>query len=310
MRCLLFWVVALAFFLSSDACRLRVLSQVRSGAPLAMVGQEPVTAAQVDLYLGRQGSDLPELPHAVQQMTVHLIAQQRQALQTLRKLNLSVTQEEVDRAIERDSIERDSEKEASADEVAGAMAKAFGARVQDIRDLVEFRLAWKLYLAKHVTEANMQVHFDQQKARFDGTKFKIVMASIAVPAGENAARKAAHAKLSELAVRPAAGDPDATLSDWIARVKEAECEVVEEREVRGLGSLDHAAIDAVLRLGAGELSEPFDTASGVHSIGLLSKTAGQRALLSAKDEVRAHMLVFLLEHLAAQSRAQLPLTSN
>lgn len=305
MRCWRFGALALSSLFLLNAFAYRAGAQVRSEKPLAMVGQEPVTAGQVDLYLGREGSGLPELSHAVRQMTVHLIAQQRQALQTLRQLGLSATQEEVDRAIERDGA-----TEGTVDEVAEAMAKTFGVSPRDVRDLVEFRLAWKRYLAKHVTEANMQKHFQQQKARFDGTSFKIVMASIPVPAGDNAARNVARQKLKELAALPKGDDPDTAWNEWMSRVREAKCEVQEEREVRGLGDLDHAAIDVVLRLKEGELSEPFDTAGGVHVVWLLSKIAGQRDLSSAKDEVRAHMLVFLLEHLAAQSRGQLPLTSN
>ena len=109
-----------------------------------------------------------------------------------------------------------------------------------------------------------------------------------------------------------------------ARGDEKKCQVARRRKfadenrwelgatrwIEGSGSLDPQAIDALLKLQVGDVSQPVHTPSGVHLIRLLDRQTGDLQLEQVKDEVRAHLLVYLLHYLASKSEDQLPLIAN
>ncbi len=271
------------------------LGQSSTASPdvLAWVGTQPITQADVDRQLGRiADARLPALPHAAQQNAVRLIALQRQALQTLRKLKLAADGEEVERWI--------------ASQVDAAAGKLQPSDTDSYRELVAFRLSWKRYLSRHLTEENLARHFKNQQPRFDGTRFKIVRVSASVPAGKSADRDVAAESMAELA-RQVIDEP-LELAAFQEAARDQGWQVSQESWVRGSGSLEPQLIGGLLKMKQRQVSTPIHTAGGVHLVWLLEREPGDRDLDEVRDEVRAHMLVFLLEHLASQSSQQLPLS--
>ncbi len=259
--------------------------------PLAFVGDQPITRAEVDLQLGRVSTaDNPvaALPPALEGTTIHLIALQRQALQTLREMKQSVAPTELDKWFEEHPI-TDEQRSGPGEE--------------SIRQLMEFRLSWQPYLAKHLTDQNVQRHFDNQRQRFDGTLFNLEMISTAVPPGTSPARQVAVDKLLKLRQQAIENGDELSV---VVRDDKA-FELLKAAKLRGSGDLHPTLIDTVLKLKKNEWSQPVHSPVGVHVIHLIDVTAGTRELSEVEGEVRAHMLYFLLEHLAAKSSKQHPL---
>ncbi len=285
-----------------------------SSSVVAYLGKQPITLAEVYFHLGRKlpaegASDgaetLPPPSWTTLQNAVQLLALQRQALQTLRELKLSPEVEEIEQWIE--SRENANARGKSADQIAEEIGKRFSIPVRVFLDQVEFRLAWKRYLAKHLNDVNVGRHFASQKSRFDGSKFKIWMISIAVPAGRCQARGRAAQQLEKLANEFGDG---VTRGQAQEALNEQELEISQEQWVRGVGDVATPVVDALLRMEPGQGSEIVHTASGVHLVRLTDREAGHLKLESVAADVRMHMLEFLLNYLASQSSDVLPLRGS
>jgi hypothetical protein len=284
------------------------------GRVLADLGEQKITQAEVDFQLGRQSPEaqgasapLPELSEVARQSTVHLIALQRQALQTLRRLGRAASPDEVDAWLQAraDELGKDG---LTAEQFTQDFCQRWGLDELVYRDYVAFRLSWQRYLAKHLTQENLAKHFANQRKRFDGSRFQVDMISLPVPAGESSQRTKAAERLMQV-YRGSLQDKDT----WQRMLEESESQgwqTADGRWVRGSGDLDPALITAVLVLEEGQISPPVHTATGVHLLNLLATESGQLVLEDVTGEVRNHMLIFLLQHLAKQSQDQLPLQSR
>ncbi len=66
-------------------------------------------------------------------------------------------------------------------------------------------------------------------------------------------------------------------------------------------------VDEVLKTSVGAISEPFDSATAIHIVRVLNVEPGSRTLSEAQDDVRKHMLVYLLEFHAGKHASDMPL---
>lgn len=258
---------------------------------LAYVGEQAITAADVDLQLGRTTTGAaPSAPLApiVQGTTVHMLGLQRQALHTLRSLGQAASEEEIDKLL-------------AAQPPTDEQRKLLGESA--MRELLAFRISWQSYLAKHLNEKNLQRHFENQRQRFDGTTFDVEIATIAVAPGQSKARTRARGKLQIL--RQQFLESGEELTQLLA--DEPELELLRLRHLKGGGELHPDIIDAVLKLEVGKLSEPVASPTGVHLVRLREVTSGSRELAEVEGEVRVHMLYHLLVHVASKSAEKYPL---
>jgi len=263
---------------------------------LAKVGDESITTASINFQLRRE-PDAPRLAHAAEQTVVKLIAQQLQALQTLRRLRLGASSKEVDNWIQRQAqldrtlLEPDVE--------------AFPHAEEWLKKQVAFRLSWQRYLAKHMSPRNLARHFENQRTRFDGTRFRVQLLSAKTTAGKSDSRKRLREDFAKLYSQLENNDVD-----WEAlpgKIKETGWALGEEGWVKGTGTLEPDAISAILTLEEPGITKPFTTTSGIHIARLIEIDQGDLKLADVQDEVRAHMLVFMLDHLAKQSEKVMPL---
>ncbi|RMF43971.1 MAG: hypothetical protein D6753_03755 [Planctomycetota bacterium] len=269
--------------------------------PLAMLGRRPLTRQHVDLVLGRNPAlGLPPLDPAVEKAAIALIAKRMQALQTLRKLKMAP-----DRPAILQWIARAQQVDAPEDWVQRT-SQQWQVDPDTLLETLEFRLAWEQYLSKHLTEANLSRHFQNQRSRFDGTRFLISLVTAPAPAGSGPARDAVAEQLRDWAqsvtppVEESASWSQPPPADW-------HCDV--RRWVRGTGECDPWIVDAILRLEPGDPPAVIHSAAAVHAVWLHEQQPGERPFEQAQDDVRAHLLVYLLDYLAGQSARELPLQS-
>lgn len=308
------WLVGCLLFVLSSPILGKDGSKV-----LAKLGQQSITVNEVDFQLGRRQVDangkpleLAQLSPAALQTTIQLIAQQRQALQTLRAKNQAASREEVNAWLEANAQPPDGNK-LKADEIVRVQSKLVGIEESRFRDHVAFRLSWQKYLAQQLTEKNIAKHFENQKRRFDGSRFRISMLAVAAPAGQSEQRQSVAKKLeaasAQLNDQPQA-EPSRTPKTPEGKddlLPAEQLQVVKDRWVRGVGDVDPAVVSALLKLKAGQVSPIVHAPTAVYLVKLIEVEDGDRTLEEARDDVRAHMLVFLLEYLANQSQKQLPL---
>jgi hypothetical protein len=283
---------------------------------VAKLGEQTITDRDVDFQLGRvasEGSDsLKKLPPAVMQSAIHLLAQQRQALQTLRTRNLAFGREDVERWLDENGQPKNGEKLTAAQMIRDQSSKA-GITESSLRDHLAFRLSWQRYLQQHLTDANVAKHFENQPKRFNGTRFKVSIVDIAATAGKSVRRDRLAETLTGLRGRLMSGD--LSWKDLAAELRDSDLlkgdadqfRVREDLWARGTGDLEPTIVSALMKMESNAYSEPIHTPTGVHLVKLLEVDAGSRELSEVRDEVRAHMLLHLLDHLARQSESQLPL---
>jgi hypothetical protein len=254
---------------------------------LARVGTSTIKLGDVCVQLGidpAQAKAEPGLSTGLRDRTVYLLGLQRQARQTLSRLGIKPSAEEVERYLEEHRL-TPNPPYVSSDE---------------LKELAEFRLAWRAYVFGQVNERNLQRHFENQRRRFDGSRFEIQLVSLAAPPGSSPLREATLQQLNQ----SFQGIGDAATFAMVAEGLEG-AELL-QGEYRGTGDLDPAVMDAVLKLQPGDVSPAFSSAVAVHVVRLIATQPGSLQREDVAGEVRAHMLIFLLEYLAAQSAEQFP----
>ena len=204
-------------------------------------------------------------------------------------------------------------KKSTAAEIIREQASKAGITESNVRDHLAFRLSWQRYLQQQLTEANVAKHFENQPKRFNGTRFKVTVADIAAPAGKSDRRNKLDETLKTEQSRLMSGDlswKDLTTDLQKTELLQGQADKIRVREdlwARGTGDLEPTIISALMKMEPGTYSQPIHTPTGVHLVKLIEVEEGTKELSEALDEVRAHMLLHLLDHLARQSESQLPL---
>lgn len=273
---------------------------------LASVGDVLITQADVDLSLGRAGvakADLPPLPQHMLMAAVDIVANQRRAMETLKKSNKSVSDAEIDTWLVENSP---PDLKLTADQALAARAKAAEVSQANYRAFLAFRLSWPRYLQSVATEANLEKHYANQRSRFDGTRFQVEHIWLPAPPGESKTRSQAHERLVTLRKKLADGQLDfVSAGNEIAGEEGAK--LAAPQWITGSGPLMPAIVDRVLETPAGDISPTFDSSQAVHVVRVIAVQPGERSFAEAKEDVRKHMLLFLLEFLAKSAAKDMPL---
>lgn len=277
---------------------------------LATLGKSQITTADVDLQLGRSAdpnAKLPPLPEGISMATVDIIAKQRRALSTLTKQGKRIPDAELNKWLVENTL---SEPKLSPDEALKLRASGAELSPETYRDFLAFRFSWQSYVQQQMNETNLTKHFKNQKKRFDGSRFRIEHAFIAVPPGESKLRTEAHQALERLREELAGSDIEFAAAAKKLSVEQRLEATSEPLWITGAGPVLPAVVDTVLKLKESELSPVFDSGQAVHVVRLLEIENGSRAMSEASEELRRHMLLYLLDYLAKQSEKELPLKWN
>ncbi len=270
-------------------------------AVIATIGQQDVTMAEVDLLLGRNVQSA-ELPQQTLDLSLAILAKRRRALETMRKLNLAAAPSAIDRWVE--SQPRQQPGAVSSDEWFSTHAKLAGVSEYTLRENLAFRLSWKAYLDRHLSDETIVKHFNNQPHRFDGSKFYIERISIAVPVGESKNREVASKRLT--ALRQELESVERTSGGELLEANDAEL-IVRQETITGNSPVDPEILDTAVMATPMQWSPLAHSVVGVHLIRVLKVEYGGGKFDEVKEEVRAHVLVFLLDYLARQSEDVLPL---
>lgn len=281
---------------------------------IASVGEHKITQAEVDLALGRTASgrnDLPPVPEPILMASVEIVAQRRQALESLKRAGKRVSDSAIDKWLVENSP---PELKLSATQALTARAEAAGVAPASYRDFLAFRLSWQEYLQTALTEKNIEKHFLNQKSRFDGTRYEVQHVAMPTVPGKSSSRTEAHKQLGELRLKVVANQMtmvEAALSllagDVDAKTKQLVGQEVGPMWITGNGPLMPKIFDVVLKTPEGKISEPFDSSTAVHIVRVIKIQPGSRPLSEVQDDVRKHMLVFLLDFHASKFADEMPL---
>lgn len=281
---------------------------------LASVGEKLITQADVDLDLGRTASgrnDLPDMPEPMLMTSVEFLALRLQTLESLKRSGKRVSAATLDKWLVENSP---PDLKLNATQALAARAEASKVTPESYRDFIAFRLSWLAYTQTALTDKNIEKHFNNQKSRFDGTRFEVEHLWMATIPGKSAARTEAHKKLGELRLKIVADQmtmAEAAQSllepDTNQETKELAAKEVGPVWITGGGPLMPRIVDEVLKTPAGKISEPFDSATAVHVVKVNKIEPGSRKLSEVQDEVRQHMLLYLLEFHASKTAAEMPL---
>lgn len=311
MRASYFSIVALAVTVSAMPPLQSQDDVAKSMSVLAKVGDMPITYADVDLALGRSGNvqgKLSDVPESIVWATVDIIARQRQAMEALRKSKKRISDSEIEKWLLANSP---SDLKLTANQALSARAEAARVTKKNYREFLAFRMSWQVYLQNTMKDANLEKHFANQKARFDGTRFQIEHLALAAPPGTSKTRDSARERMKKIADKISGGELDfKSATAELAQEKSTQDDAKKSADpiwLTGGGPLMPTVIDWVMKTPVGKMSEPFDSSQAVHLVRVIAIEQGKGTYDQAKEEVRKHMLLFLLNYLADQSAKSLPL---
>jgi parvulin-like peptidyl-prolyl isomerase len=171
------------------------------------------------------------------------------------------------------------------------------------RDQQWWELSWQKYLDKHLTAATLQKYFDKNRRDFDGTELRV--AHILLPATTGAkADDIAKLKMQAAAIRDDIVAKKLTFADAAKQhsksptaAKGGDIGWIQRHE-----PMPESFSTAAFELQADEVSQPVETAFGVHLIQCLEVKSGQRTWQDAAEELRPAVIHYLFRWIADKER--------
>jgi parvulin-like peptidyl-prolyl isomerase len=161
-----------------------------------------------------------------------------------------------------------------------------------------WRLSWKKYLDKSLTEANLAAYFAAHRRQFDGTELKV--AQLLLKDDSEDARRELNRIYEQLQDNP---------GDWNNLVAQHSQAPSKDQG----GELGWIAIDgpmppdftqAAFELEANQISQPVKTQMGMHLIKCLEVRPGKKGPLDSREELMASAKEFLFNKLANDHRTE------
>ncbi len=258
----------------------------------ANVAGTPITVARVDAHIKKTfGSrKIPPNSMAVIQAGAldHLI-NRRIVYHYLDENRFSPSSGEIDLELEK--------FEAEVQRVEKTLAQHLQETNQSKDQLVfeiSWRLAWKKYLDRFLTDENLEKHFNENRRRFDGTSLKVAHLLLKPKDGRDEPNLATDLR-KQLDKDPKSWD------DLLQKHSDAP-----SRSTGGVigwiqidGPMPDTFSQAAFQLNTGQISPPVATAFGVHLIKCLEVKTGSLGWKDAKNDVRRDAISFLFDRLVS-----------
>lgn len=176
-----------------------------------------------------------------------------------------------------------------------------------LRDEVTWRIAWRRYLQKQVTDAALEAHFQKHRRHFDGSQVRISQILWKVDASAEPALRDA---TQELAMKEAQR-MQMLLRQRAVQFAEAakQHSAAPSRDQGGdigfiprHGVMDEAFAKAAFDLEKGAVSPPIVTPFGVHLIQCTDIKPGDKTWMDCRDELHLAVSQSLFDRLAEQER--------
>lgn len=183
-----------------------------------------------------------------------------------------------------------------------------GLSEEQLRDRLELGLAWQAYVRQRTTAKQLRQYFDAHRRELNGTQLRARHIILKSSSEESKEREAALRLLSDVRRQVESGSlpfaaAAAKFSEGPSRREGGDVGFFAHR---GMMSADFA--DAAFSLKVGELSEPVETAFGVHLIEVSDERPGQLSLEDVREQVLARISRQLWSEQVARDRARVPIT--
>lgn len=287
------------------SCLLRTAignSQVPPEEPLiaATVNGIPILVTEVERELqaafGTREIDAPAKPF-IQAKTLAQLIDRRLIVQWLRATGRGASDAEIDLELSRLERRLQPRGITLAAHLASRQLTA-----AEMRRMLEWQIGWRKFLARYLTDENLEKYFNDHRREFDGTRIRV--AHILFKAeGEEASSV-------EQAVRRAAEIRESIVSGTVSFEEAAKRHSAAPTSSRGgdIGFIErhkpmHEAFSrTAFELNKDEVSAPVITPFGVHLIRCNEIEPGQRMWQEVRDELITAVTLYLFNWAAEQNR--------
>ena len=260
---------------------------------LAKVGDVVITRRDVQ----RQLRSVPGAHNALQGKMLQQLIRRELILALLRQRRWAASDADIDLEIER--IDRTLQSQ-------GRSMKTYltdaGLLADELRRSIAWRLSWRKYLDRHLTDENLEKFFHRHRHDFDGTELRVAHILLTVDSEEKTAGVEDDAndirnqimqkqQTFEAAARKHSTAPSATTGGNIGWIRRNE-------------PMPKAFSDAAFALAVGEVSAPVRSQSGIHLIQCLEIKPGKRSLDAVRPRVEAAATRYLFDWLADQQKGK------
>lgn len=267
---------------------------------VARVDDQPIYEREVQRHLDRilAGRAIdPQARVELRGATVRQLIDRRLILTYLKINNLGASDADLDLALRR------VEKQLKTEEVS---LEQYLQRTEqsrdDLRQTLAWQIGWQRYLAKYLTDANLQRYFDEHRRDFDGTEIHV--AHILFKAGEDpAVLEAAVERATAVAAQLRSGE---------IRFEEAAAKHSESPSAENGGDIGFIRrhepqpepfSKAAFALDQGQVSDPVVTPFGVHLIRCVAIKPGDKTWQQVRTPLERAVTEYLFRWVADQQRA-------
>jgi parvulin-like peptidyl-prolyl isomerase len=267
----------------------------------ATVDGVPVYGDQVDreLALVLKGRKIdPQSRQELQAKTLQQLIDRELILGWLKSEGQAASDQDIDLSIQRLKRELTQRGQKWEDYL-----RSRGIGEEDLRRLKRWQLSWSRFLRSRITDENLQKYFDQHRREFDGTRLRVahILWKVEPPFDRSDLEKAlaqARAVRDEIVSgRSAFADAARKYSKAPSASAGGDIGFISRKE-----PMPEAFSRAAFELDAGQVSEPTQTASGVHLIYCLEVEQGKKTWSEARSELEEAAAVFLFGWAADRRR--------
>lgn len=268
---------------------------------VAAVGGDGIYRSEVEYEVSRAlvGQDVPApLRRFLEAQALQQLVDRRVVLAHLQSKGEAAGQQEIEHAMQRLVADLTRQKLTLADHL-----DKLGLDEPALRGKFAWQITWKKYLERMFTNENLAKYFERNRREFDGTQLRVAHILFKAKANKTPADRAATlARAKQLREDIVKG----TLTFADAAAKNSMAPTAKEGGDIGLISRHDPMPEEFSRaayvLKKGEVSEPVETALGVHLITVLEEMPGDKKLSDVRSEVEVAFAQFLFERLAEQLR--------
>ena len=188
-----------------------------------------------------------------------------------------------------------------------------GLDVAHVRSLLAWKLSWKAYVEKHLTDQNLEKYFQRHKRDFDGTQVRVSQILLKPEAsGDKAAVEAAIARAEQLRAEITAGKlsfADAAKRHSTAPSGKAGGDIgwISRHE-----PMPEDYSRAAFALDIGAISPPLVTSYGVHLLTATEIKPGTKTWQDVRSELKEAVTLYLFQWITNKERpaAKVVVTEN
>lgn len=269
----------------------------------ARIDGEPVSAVEVQTELRRAYGERPIAEGERQRLfraALDQVIDRRLILAQLARTGQAASGQDIDLALAQ--FEKDLQ---SQNLTLEQHLQQVGLILDDIRRSLAWKLSWQRYLARHMTDENLQKYFERYRREFDGTQLRVAQILLKLPAdADESAVAAAKTRAADLKQQIAKGQ--LTFADAARQHSQAPT----ARQGGDIGWIERRRpmpedfSRAAYTLKKGEVGEPRVSSFGVHLITVLEEKPGPLTWRDAESELRPAVTLYLFRWLADKEREQ------